>query len=225
MKASSILGEATTPDGTRLVLVEHDGSYCIRCNGGTLMHSQVSTSEERLGEVACDGHRGGTAPRILIGGLGLGFTLKVVLERAGADAQIDVAELIPEVIAWNRGFLRDLNGQLLDDARVVVYAEDVIVTLRRAGAGAYDAIVLDVDNGPAALVSSTNSGLYDRTGIRTLARALKAGGRLVIWSAQQDARFKKNLSAAGLAVEVIAAKLYPNARRAAGVIYLAGRQT
>ncbi len=221
MKSSTILAEAITPDGTLLALVEHDGSYCIRCNGGNLMHSQISTSEERLGEVACEGHRGGAAPRILIGGLGLGFTLKVVLDRAGEGAQIDVAELIPEVVVWNRGFLRNLNGRLLNDARVTVHVEDVALTVDRAGAGAYDAIVLDVDNGPAALVNGTNSGLYERAGIRKLRRALKAGGRLVIWSAQQDARFKKNLSAAGLTVEVIAAKLYPNARRAAGVIYLA----
>lgn len=221
MKASTTLARAITPDGTRLALVEHDGSYCIRCNGANLMHSQISTSEERLGEVACEGNRGVDKPRILIGGLGLGFTLKVVLDQAGDDARVDVAELIPEVIEWNRAFLAGLNGGLLSDERVTVYAEDVVLTLRRAGAGAYDAIVLDVDNGPVALVNTDNNKLYDRTGIRILARALKTGGRLVVWSAQRDARFEKSLVAAGLAMEIISSKLHPSARRAAGIIYLA----
>src|SRR5690606_17577891 len=131
MKPSLTIADAATPDGAKLTLVEHDGSYCIRLNGQELMNSRTAASELLLGQVGCGRLSEISEPRILIGGLGLGFTLKSVLEHAPANSNIEVAELFPEVIDWNRRLLSDLNGASLDDPRVETHAEDVFTTLKR----------------------------------------------------------------------------------------------
>lgn len=231
MKPQNKLAETTTPDGGRLALFEHDGSYHIRLNGQGLMHSTQSASELLLGELAASrlagtGRAQQPPPRLLIGGLGLGFTLKSVLEKLDAQpaARIEVAELFPEVVEWNREFLRDLNGALLEDPRVEVRAQDVWELLAQAGQGAYDAIMLDVDNGPAAMVHKQNARLYTTKGVRRLAGALKAGGRACIWSAGSEERaFTERLKKAGLQVEVVPARLYPQAKRCACTIYVADK--
>lgn len=221
MKPSYQLASTTTPDGARLALFEHDGSYCIRLNGQDLMNSRTSASETLLGQVGCGRLAEVPNPRILIGGLGLGYTLRSVLEQVGSGARIEVAELFPEVIEWNRQFLRVLHGDCLDDPRVEVFAEDVFRTLKRAGREAYDAILLDIDNGPTAMVQKSNARLYDRAGLELLAKAVQGSGRVAIWSAARDGGFEDRLKRAHFRFEAVSAKIYPNAKRAAYIIYVA----
>jgi spermidine synthase len=223
MKPNRKLAEATTPDGARLILYEHDGSYCIRLNGQELMHSSTPASELLLGELAAGRLSGRTNACILIGGLGLGFTLKSVLAKAGRKAQVQIAELIPEIVDWNRKFLFDVNGKLLNDSRVEVLVEDVWNVLARGGLDRFDAILLDIDNGPTAMVQKQNARLYDRDGLQRIAATLKPGGRAAIWSARPDRAFADRLAKAGLKVEAIPAKLYANSRRCAYTIYVADK--
>lgn len=225
MKPSRKLAETTTPDGGWLTLVEHDGSYCIRLNGQDLMHSRTSASESLLGRLGCAKLSEIRNPRILIGGLGLGFTLKSALEQVVPEARVEVAELFPEIIEWNRRFLHDLHGNLLDDPRVEVFAEDVFQTLKRvardAGPEAYDAILLDIDNGPAPMVQKANARLYSRNGLDRLASSLKVTGRLAIWSAARDLPFETRLKRAHFRIESVPAKQYEQAKREVHTIYLA----
>jgi spermidine synthase len=194
MKPQVKLAEARAPDGARLTLHTHDGHFVVRVDGQALMHSALAGSEERLGELAAEAARGKKAARVLVGGLGLGFTLRRVLAGLGKDARVEVAELLPEVVAWNRGFLRELNGGSLDDVRVVVREGDVGAAYGRAK---WDVIALDVDNGPAAMVQAGNAGIYDERGLARLAAALRPGGRLLVWSAGPDNAFARRLAAAG----------------------------
>ena len=223
MKPQRKLAEAATPDGGRLTLHEHDGHHVIRCNGQELMHSAAAASERLLGELAV-ARLARTGPaRILIGGLGLGFTLRSVLDAVRADAAVQVVELMPAVVEWNRTFLRDRNGALLDDPRVTVAVEDVNRALQRAEHAPCDAILLDVDNGPTAMVQKGNARLYDAAGIARVARALKPGGRLVVWSAGEDRAYAGRLAKAGFRVEAVPAKLHAAAKRATYTIYVADR--
>ena len=224
MKPHLILAETTTPNGARLTLNEHDGSFCIRVNGQQLMHSSVATSELLLGELGCERHaKKQTSPRVLIGGLGLGFTLKSVLENVGPEATVHVAELFPEIVTWNRTFMAELNGKLLDDPRVTVFAEDVRTILNRSVRTPYDVIVLDIDNGTTAMVKDENHELYAAGGLRQIANALKPEGRAAVWSASQDATIAQRLSKAGFLVKAVPAKLYATAKRSAYMIYVADK--
>ena len=224
MKPNRKLAETTTPDGARLALYEHDGSYCIRLNGQQLMHSAVTASEILLGNLAGERLSAQADACILIGGLGLGFTLKSVLAKVAPQTVVQVAELIPEIVAWNREFLIGLNGALLDDSRVEIFLDDVWSVLNRAGQARYDAILLDTDNGPTAMVQKQNARLYSRDGIQKIVAALKPGGRAVIWSASPDRAFADRLSKAGLKVEAVPAKLYPSAKTFACTLYVADKQ-
>src|SRR6187399_1342088 len=133
MKPNVTLAETKTPNGARMTLVEQDGSYCIRVNGQQLMHSSVSFSEVKLGRLACGNHaKKNNGTRVLIGGLGLGFTLQSVLATVGGNAVVHVSELFPEIVAWNRTFLAGLNGGALKDKRVTVLVDDVRFVIRRA---------------------------------------------------------------------------------------------
>ena len=224
MKPNITLAETKTPNGARMTLVEHDGSFCIRVNGQQLMHSSVSTSEIQLGELGCAKHPNrGVATRVLIGGLGLGFTLKSVLKCTGPKAVVHVSELLPEIVAWNRTFLAGLNGRALADRRVMVLEEDVRAPIRRAARTPYDAILLDIDNGTTAMVKDDNNELYSERGIRQIALALKPGGRTAIWSACADAVLEKRLVKAGFQVQAVPAKLYEHARRSTYMIYVGDR--
>src|SRR5207249_505301 len=142
-----------------------------------------------LAELACKPLARNSNALILIGGLGLGFSLRRVLEMVGKNATVHVAELLPEVVAWNREFLGHVNGALLEDRRVEVFVADVFEVIRRSGAAQYDAILLDVDNGPTSFVQAQNSRLYDRHGFGLIARALKPGGRATFWSASEERVF------------------------------------
>ncbi len=221
MKPRVTLAEARTVEGRRLVLSEQDGAYAISLDGQELMHSRAHASEEQMADLALAGVAPGASARVLVGGLGLGFTLRRVLEQAGAQAVVEVAELVPEVVSWNREYLRELNGAWLEDPRVRVWGGDVGRVLRRARVGEYDAIVLDVDNGPVAMVARGNAHLYGPGGLRAIRRALRPGGRTVFWSAGPDAGFAERLARAGFAVEAVPAKVYASAKRAAYVLYVA----
>jgi spermidine synthase len=220
MKPHHNLAETKTPDGARLSLHEHDGSYCIRLNGQDLMHSVTSASEILLGELAAAHLSKNASARVLIGGLGLGYTLKAVLAKAGAKAVVEVGELMPEVVEWNRTFMAGLNGRLLEDPRVHVRLGDVVDTISRARPASYDAILLDVDNGPTPMVRAGNVRLYGPRGLDILKARLKPGGRLAIWSASPDRSFESRLRAAGFVAEAMPAKLFPTAKRSAYVIYI-----
>ena len=223
MKPERKLAETIIRPGLHLTLHEHDGSYAIRVNGKPLMHSRLTASELLLGELAVDRQTERPGLRVLIGGLGLGYSLRGVLDVTNATAAIHVAELLPAVVAWNREFLAALNGALLDDPRVTIFSGDVRSLLARAALTPYDAILLDIDNGPMALVQRSNARIYSPKGIRRLLAALKPGGRAAIWSASPDQAFADRLTEAGCHVETVPAKLYPAAKRHGCLLYLADK--
>lgn len=220
MKPHRLLAEARTPDGASLTLHEHDGSFCIRLGGRELMHSKAAASELSLGEVGTARLARGKPARVLIGGLGLGFTLRSVLDRTGTEVNVEVAELLPAIVAWNREHLAVLNGTLLNKGRVMVRVGDVFDLVEGAVPANYDAILLDIDNGPSAMVQAANARLYDARGLRLLAAALAPGGRLVVWSAGEDRAFEQRLAKAGFRVETVAVKIHAGARQAAGRLFV-----
>lgn len=222
MKPQIKLAETQTPDGNTLTLFEHDGDYHIRLNNQTLMNSRHTASAVLLGELAgCASGR--PTPSVLIGGLGLGFTLKSVLAHVPRGTKIHVVELIPAVVEWNRDILSGLNGALLEKPGVEVFVEDVFQLLGRVAPASYDVILLDIDNGPEAMVQTGNGRLYENEGIRRISAALKPGGRAAIWSAGDDQDFSTRLSRADFKVEVVRAKLHPNAKRFSHTIFVADK--
>jgi spermidine synthase len=220
VKPFRTLAETTAPDGGRFTLHEHDGEYFMKLNGRQLMSSTSTSSEILLAKLACENLARHPHPRILIGGLGLGFSLKAVLSLVGKKAEVHVAELFPEVIDWNRQFLMKLNGALLDDRRVQVFGEDVIRLIRRGQEARYDAILLDVDNGPTSFVQKQNSRLYSRRGFERIAAALQPGGSVAFWSATDEEKFGEALARAGFRVHVVEAKSHERAKRFEHRIYV-----
>ena len=202
MKPYERLGEARTPNGTLLALYRHDGAYLIRADGVELMSTRRHLSEDRLADVACAPLRDVPRARVLIGGLGLGFTLRAALRQLRDDAEIVVAEIVAEVIAWNQDPAYGLSGEAMGDPRVRVVHDDVINVLR-ANPGAFDAIMLDTDNGPDGMLMSENAALYARSGIALTVAALRAGGSIVYWSVGDDPKFAGALRASGLVVRAL----------------------
>ena len=221
MKPRQRLGHATGPQGGCLELFEHDGAYTILWDGQILMDSRTHTSEYQMGHLGLAPCESGSAPRILIGGLGLGYTLKGVLEKASAQAVVEVVECVDTLVDWNHRFLQDLNGHLLKDERVSVTIGDVGQHLRQVDGGTYDVILLDVDNGPVAMVDVQNAALYSSRGLQAISRSLAEGGRVIFWSASQDAGFEQRLGKVGFKWEAVPAKRYPSAKRAACILYVA----
>lgn len=201
MKPTEILGKARTPDGAMMTLSRCGDDHVIRVDGRNLMSSRMHGSEDALAVEACTRARALPRPRVLVGGLGMGFTLRATLDLLPPDATVVVVELLPAVVVWNRSLLGGLAGHPLADPRVEVVVADVGATLRDGG-GDFDAIMLDVDNGPSALTASENDGLYEQRGLVTARAALKPGGVLAVWSANDDRRFRQRLRAAGFTVEV-----------------------
>lgn len=199
MKPYERLGEATTPNGTVLALYRHDGAYLIRADGVELMSTRRHLSEDRLAEVACGRLAEVPRARVLIGGLGLGFTLRAALRLLREDAEVVVAELLAEVIAWNADPSYGLSGEAMRDPRVRVVHDDVFNVLR-ANPGGFDAIMLDTDNGPDGMLMSENAPLYARRGIDLTVAALRSGGSIVYWSVGDDRSFAGALRGARLAV-------------------------
>lgn len=224
MKPFINLAQAVTPEGAELSLHGHDSHFYLRVNRQPLMGTNASESEKVMADLACEKLRGLTGGEVLIGGLGFGFTLRRVLETVGPSAVVTVAELLPEIVAWNREFLGDVNGRMVDDSRVRIVIEDVLQTLAQAPAGKFDAILLDVDNGPVAMVKDGNERLYQAEGLAAIKRVLKPGGRVVFWSASTDRAFAKRLSKAGYTVKVVAAKAYVQAKRATHTLFVGDSQ-
>jgi spermidine synthase len=169
------LGEARTPNGTVLSLFRHDGAFLIRADGVELMSTRRHFSEDRLAELACAPIRERTSARVLIGGLGLGFTLRAALRSLREDAEVVVAELVPEVVSWNADPVLGISVDAMGDPRVVILQDDVSNVLR-SNPGGFDAIMLDTDNGPDGMLMSENASLYSRLGIVTTMGALRTGG-------------------------------------------------
>jgi spermidine synthase len=196
-----VLGQSLTPDGTDMKLTRRGNEYMILANGLSLMSSRMHGSEEALATFGCRRARTMEEPCVLIGGLGMGFTLRATLDVLPRDAKVVVAELVSAVVEWNQGPLGPLAGHPLKDRRVQVDLRDVAETLR-SSEGRFDAVLLDVDNGPSAFTSEGNSGLYDNAGLASARAALKPDGILAVWSAREDRKFEQRLRYAGFRVEV-----------------------
>ncbi len=200
MNAWELLGATRTPDGSDMNLTVRDGEYVILVNGKTLMSSRLHGSEEALARAACQNLADKRAPNVLVGGLGMGYTLRATLDLLSADASVTIAELVPAVIEWNRGPLGSLAEHPLNDPRVVVSVQDVAATLRER-ADYFDAILLDVDNGPTAFTTDANHSLYANSGVAAAYASLKADGTFAVWSAWEDRKFEHRLRFHGFSVE------------------------
>lgn len=202
MKPLERLGEAKTPDGTVLQLYRHDGAYLIRADGVELMSTRRHLSEDKLAEVACAPLKATRGARVLIGGLGLGFTLREALRHLGPDAEVVVAELVAEVIAWNANPDYALSAEAMADPRVRIVHDDVSNVLRK-NVGGFNAIMLDTDNGPEGMIMKENSRLYAVRGIANTMAALRPNGTIAYWSVGDDPDFERSLQNAGLQVKAM----------------------
>jgi spermidine synthase len=206
MKRFVLLDTAVIPDnGGALCLFEYGDDFVIKIqggHGGQLMNTRMHGSEDALAEIPCRKVAGRVRPRVLIGGLGMGFTLASALRHLGAEAEVLVAELVPGVIEWNRGALGEKSGHPLRDPRARVLNQDVAVVLQAEPQG-FDAIMLDVDNGPEGLTQKANNWLYSLEGLNACARALRPKGILAVWSASADRGFSERLRQAGFKAEEV----------------------
>ena len=192
MKPLKKLATAQTPDGGELVLYQHDRDFSIQVNGQGLMNSRQHEAEMELARLGCAHLSGRSAPRVLVGGLGLGYTLRQTLDMLGPEAHVIVSELLTAVVDWNREFLGELNDRPLEDQRTELITGDILQLLARSK-GKFDAILLDIDNGPRAITDSGNQRLYSSAGIQTCRRALRSQGCLAIWSAEPSKAFEQLL--------------------------------
>jgi spermidine synthase len=223
MARFELLGTAIIPGkGTQLRLLQRNDEFSIRIAGssGELMNSRLHGSEDALATLACEHISDNPAPRVLIGGLGMGFTLAAALSALGDTAQVTVAELVPEVEQWNLGPLGSAAGYPLKDPRARVYIGDVVQLIKDSRAS-FDAILLDIDNGPEGLTRKENDWLYTMPGIAAAQAALTADGILAYWSAGQDPAFTERLKLAGLSVEPVTVRAHRPGKGAKHVIWLA----
>lgn len=214
-----LVGAADVPGGAQLRLFRRGGDFMIVSDRHELMGSRMRGSERALGVMTCARLTGRAAPRLLVGGYGMGFTLRALLGELGADARVTVAELVPEIIDWARGPMRELTAASLDDPRVDLRIGDVAAHM--APPSRYDAILLDVDNGPDGLTCAGNAGLYTPRGLATAKSALKPGGVLAIWSAGPDPAFTRRLATAGFATDEVKVRARENGKGPRHVIWLA----
>ncbi len=214
------LGTALVPGGDQLDLYSRGDDFMIVLDRNELMSTRMNGSEIALAEMTLDRLGGNPAPHILIGGYGMGFTLRAALAKLGPKARVTVAELVPEIIAWARGPMARVTEGCLDDPRVRLIMGDVAAAIR-SDAAAYDAILLDVDNGPDGLTREGNNGLYTAEGLAAAKRALRPGGILAVWSAGSDAKFTKRLAKAGFAVDEVAVRARTNGKGPRHVIWFA----
>jgi spermidine synthase len=199
-------------DGSELVIARRDREFSIRVDGQVLMNSESHGSEEKLAAHACAALRTKPRARVLIGGLGMGFTARAALDELGADARVDVAEIAGAVVKWNRDLIGHLAGVPLRDRRLHVVEADVADAIAGAG-NRYDAILLDVDNGPEALSSFRNKRLYTRAGLELARRALRPAGVLAVWSAFEASPFTTRLSESGFDVTVKRVRAHRDSNR------------
>lgn len=206
MKPLVLLDKAM--DGkSEIRLYQHDKDFSIKVGNVELMSSRMHASEDALARLACDKIKNQKEPKILIGGLGMGFSLRAALDSLPVDAKIEVAELIPEVVKWNRGVLSELAGNPLQDPRVTVYEGDVMQKIKSSKAD-YHAILLDVDNGPSRLYRKENDRIYSISGLHLAYAALRRGGVLAVWSSGPDDSFTWRLERVGFQAE----EVHANAR-------------
>ena len=192
MKPTVRIATTRTPDGGEMELYQHDRDFSIKINGQDLMHSRQHESELELARLGCAHLADNKEPGILIGGLGLGYTLRQVLDMLGPHAQVVVCELLSAVVEWNREFLGELNGQPLGDERVDIKTGDIVELISRSR-NRFDAILLDIDNGPSAMTNSGNHRLYSYDGIQTCRHALREHGCLAVWTAEPNKKFEQLL--------------------------------
>ena len=220
MKPRDLIGTATVPGGAELRLFRRGDDFMIVLDRNELMNSRMSGSEEALATMSCARLRRRASPRLLIGGYGMGFTLRAALGALPGDARVTVVELVPEIVAWARGPMAALTGGCLDDPRVTLIEDDVARHIEDMPAG-YDAILLDVDNGPDGLVRAANDRLYAMRGLARARAALRPGGVLAIWSAAPDAAFARRLKEAGFAVDEVEVRARGNGKGPRHVIWFA----
>lgn len=218
---SAKIPDAKMPGGAgELRLKQRGEEFSIMLGTNELMNSRLSGSEEALAHLSCARIAGRARPHVLIGGLGMGFTLRAALAALGADARVTVAELVPAVVAWARGPMADLFAGSLEDPRVAVRVEDVGRIMRERGAS-FDAILLDVDNGPEGLTVEANDSLYSTAGLGVARAALRPGGVLAVWSAAPDPAFAQRLKRVGFAAEEARVRANRGKSGARHVIWLA----
>ena len=215
-----LLATAQIPGGGELQLFRHDRDFMILLERNELMSSRMSGSEAALATMSCARIASLAMLRLLIGGYGMGFTLRAALAELPAEAQVTVCELVPEIIAWARGPMQALSAGCLDDARVRLVDGDVAELICFSPAG-WDAILLDVDNGPDGLVREVNDWLYSEQGLCAAKAALRPGGVLAIWSAAKDDGFARRLKRAGFAVDEVAVRARPGGKGAKHIIWFA----
>ena len=215
-----LLGTAQVPGGEELTLYRHGDDFMIVLDRNELMNTRMSGSEQALATMSCDRLTGVKAPHLLIGGYGMGFTLRAALAVLGREARLSVAELVPEIIDWARGPMAGLTAGCLDDPRVNLVQDDVAAVIGGSHLR-YDAILLDVDNGPDGLTRQGNDRLYSMRGLRSAMSALKPGGILAVWSAGRDPAFTARLNEAGFAAEEVGVRARSNGKGARHVIWFA----
>lgn len=203
-----------------LRLMQRGTEFSMKIGQNELMSSRLSGSEEALATLACRRLEAVKAPHLLIGGLGMGFTLRAALAVLGAKARITVAELVPAVIAWAKGPMAEIFGDSLADPRAKILCADVIEVIQ-SHPTAFDAILLDVDNGPEGLIRKANDALYEPKGLAAIRRALRPGGVLAVWSSGPHPRFSKRLREAGFDVNEVAVRATTKRSGARHVIWFA----
>lgn len=212
---------ATVPGGGELRLMRRGSEFSMKLGAAELMNSRLSGSEEAMARLALARIRDRARPEILVGGLGMGFTLRALLAELGPGGRVTVAELVPAVVAWARGPMAELHAGSLEDPRVTVREEDVALAIRSA---LWDAILLDVDNGPEGMTRAGNDALYDMAGLGAARAALRRGGVLAVWSMGPDRHFTERLRRTGFAVEEVVARARGRGGGARHVIWLATRR-
>lgn len=222
MVPRELIDTAEVPGGAPLRLFRRGGDFMIVLDRNELMSTRMRGSEQALATMTIARLAEARAPRLLIGGYGMGFTLRAALAALGAEARVTVVELVPGIIAWARGPMAALTAGCLDDARVELVEGDVGAAIARA-AGSYDAILLDVDNGPDGLTRLANDRLYSDAGLAAARRALRPGGVLAVWSAGPDARFARRLREAGFRVEEVGVRARESGKGPRHVIWFATR--
>ena len=220
MQVRELVDTAQIPGGDELRLYRRGSDFIIAIGGNELMNSRMSGSEEALAVMSCERLRSPDDAHLLIGGYGMGFTLRAALAALGPSARITVAELVPAIIDWARGPMAELAAGCLDDRRVELVVGDVAAAIAE-GRSRYDAILLDVDNGPDGLVRQANDGIYSAAGLASAKAALRPGGILAIWSAAPDPRFMRRLVAAGFRVDEVTVRARSTGKGARHTIWFA----
>lgn len=220
MTPRELIGVAEVPGGPPLRLFRRGGDFMIVLDRNELMSTRMNGSEIALATMTCDRLGGRPSPHLLIGGYGMGFTLRAALAALGPPARITVAELVPGIIDWARGPMADLTAGCLDDPRVTLAIADVGAAIRGARGG-FDAILLDVDNGPDGLTRPANDGLYSPAGLADARAALRPDGVLAVWSAAPDAAFARRLARAGFAVDEVPVRARIGGKGATHIIWFA----